>query len=318
MRSLLTSPLGLLIGLSLGALGGGGSVLAVPALVYAAGEGPRGATATSLLVVGLSALLGAVAHWRRGRVRVGPGLLFGLAGVGGSLVGSRLNSAVDPQVLLLAFSGLMLVAAWRMAVGRPTASPRLAVVPEPPAGDHHPALPAGSPLAASVAGGPRPTATLTLVPSGAATETAGPGSGLASAPVPRSPGRRHWRVDPGLVAAIAVAGTAVGFLTGFFGVGGGFVIVPALVLALRFEMPVAVGTSLLVIAVNSAVGILARLHSSGVDWHVAVPFTLLALVGSFVGERVAGRLRGDVLTRWFVALLVLVAGYTAARAALAL
>lgn len=275
MRALLTSPLGFLIGLSLGALGGGGSVLAVPALVYAAGEGAKGATTTSLLVVGISALLGAVAHGRRGRVRLGPGVLFGLAGVGGSLVGSHLNASVDPHVLLLAFSGLMVVAAWRMWSGKRATGPTPRVLV---------GVPSGGRVSSSVA----PARTV------------------------------DRRVDLRLVVSVLVAGSLVGFLTGFFGVGGGFVIVPALVLVLRYDMPVAVGTSLLVIAINSAVALLARLHGTGIDWRVAVPFTLLALVGSFVGERFAGRVRSEVLTRWFVGLLVAVATYTALRAGLAL
>ena len=120
MRGLLASPLGFLIGVSLGALGGGGSILAVPALVYGAGQGPKAATATSLLLVGTAALVGMGAHHRAGRVRVGTGVMFGLAGIGGSLAGSALNRGIDPNLLLLGFSLLILVAAWRMVVGCPT------------------------------------------------------------------------------------------------------------------------------------------------------------------------------------------------------
>src|SRR5690349_629041 len=120
MDALLASPLGLLIGFSLGAFGAGGSVLAVPALVYAAGETARGATTTSLLVVGAAALVGMLAHYRAGRVRVGVGASFGLAGVGGSVAGSTLNRHLDPNFLLLAFSVIVVIAAWRMLVGCPT------------------------------------------------------------------------------------------------------------------------------------------------------------------------------------------------------
>jgi uncharacterized membrane protein YfcA len=109
-----TSPLGFLIGLSLGTLGGGGSILAVPALVFGAGEDARAATTTSLLVVGATALVGMEGHLRAGRVRLASGLGFGLAGIGGSLGGSVLNRAAPSQVLLLAFAGLMVAAAWRM------------------------------------------------------------------------------------------------------------------------------------------------------------------------------------------------------------
>ena len=87
-----------------------------------------------------------------------------------------------------------------------------------------------------------------------------------------------------------LAGTAVGFLTGLFGVGGGFVIVPALTLVLGLSMPEAIGTSLLVIAINSAVALATRLGSSTIDWSVAMPFTVAAILGVLVGKRIADRL----------------------------
>jgi uncharacterized membrane protein YfcA len=111
---LLTLPLGLMIGVALGTLGGGGSILAVPALAYVVGLNPKGAVTTSLVVLGGAALGGLVGHWRAGRVRVAAGLWFGLAGGAGSLLGTQLNRAVNPDVLLVAFAGVMLLAAWRM------------------------------------------------------------------------------------------------------------------------------------------------------------------------------------------------------------
>ena len=102
-----------MIGLALGTLGGGGSILAVPALVYLVGLNPKGAVTTSLVVLG-GAALGLVGHWRAGRVRVAAGLWFGLAGGAGSLLGTQLNRAGNPDVLLVAFAGVMLLAAWRM------------------------------------------------------------------------------------------------------------------------------------------------------------------------------------------------------------
>jgi hypothetical protein len=121
-----------------------------------------------------------------------------------------------------------------------------------------------------------------------------------------------------VIAEIVVAGSVVGLLTGFFGVGGGFIVVPALVLVLRYEMPVAVGTSLLVIAINSGAALLARSHGAGIEWHVALPFAVAALLGVGVGERVATRVHSVVLARYFVILLVMVATYTALRSGLAL
>lgn len=265
MRALLASPLGFLIGISLGALGGGGSILAVPALVYAAGQSPKHATTTSLVLVGLTALIGIVPHWRAGRVRFAAGTIFGLAGVGGSLLGSHWNAAADPNVLLLAFAGLMLVAAygmWRRVHNAP--------------------------------------------------QTVGRSVGAAAAVVVSR------QIDANMVLKVVVAGSVVGFLTGFFGVGGGFVIVPGLVLALGFTMPEAIGTSLLVIAINSVVALSTRLHTGSIEWGTVVPFTVASLLGVIVGSRLASTRDSSSLQRWFVALLVIVAGYTAIRSGLAL
>jgi len=269
MRALLASPLGFLIGLSLGALGGGGSILAVPALVYAAGQSPKHATTTSLVLVAVTAVIGMVPHWRAGRVRFAAGAIFGLAGIGGSLLGSHWNKAANPDVLLLAFSGLMLVAAygmWRRVTGAPR------------------------------------TEMLQSVGAAAAT-TASPTS---------------VRIDPMTTLKVIVAGTIVGFLTGFFGVGGGFVIVPALVLALGFSMPEAIGTSLLVITINSAVALTTRLQAGAIEWGTVIPFTIASLLGVIVGSRLASTRDSSSLQRWFVGLLVIVAAYTAVRSGLAL
>ena len=289
MRSLFASPLGFLIGLSLGALGGGGSILAVPALVYAAGQTPKHATTTSLVLVAITSVIGIVPHWKAGRVRFASGTIFGVAGVGGSLLGSHWNKAVKPDALLLAFSGLMLVAAvamWRRtrAMARPT-----------PAG-------AGTGVALNSVG----AAASALDPLDDALDGDGP---LAGAP---------RRFDAATVAKVLVAGTIVGLLTGFFGVGGGFVIVPALVLALGFDMPEAVGTSLLVITVNSAVALATRLQAGSIEWGTVIPFTVASLIGVVVGTRLASTRNPRSLQQWFVGLLVLVALYTAVRSGLAL
>jgi uncharacterized membrane protein YfcA len=109
------------------------------------------------------------------------------------------------------------------------------------------------------------------------------------------------------VIVVAAAGTAVGFLTGLFGVGGGFVIVPALTLALGFTMPEAIGTSLLVITINALVALAARGGPGAVVWPVAVPFSVAALAGVATGVRAANHLPARTLLRWFAALLVGVA-----------
>jgi uncharacterized membrane protein YfcA len=279
-----SAPLGFLIGLSLGTLGGGGSILAVPALVYGAGEAAHAATTTSLIVVGSTALVGMVGHFRAGRVHLWAGLAFGLVGIGGSFLGSLLNRDVPGDVLLLAFSGLILVAAWRMR-------------------QHHTETPchARQQAAALRATGSDGSSSGSSVSSSTAHPdnhgaSTSPATSSASDPVQSaqtassSASSRHARATMDTVLRVVLAGTAVGFLTGFFGVGGGFVIVPALVLALGYDMPVAVGTSLLVIAVSSAEGLVFRLSSGGIDWRVALPFTAAGLIGVLLGgpDRRAG------------------------------
>ncbi|MDA8392801.1 MAG: sulfite exporter TauE/SafE family protein [Actinomycetota bacterium] len=306
MRALLASPLGFLIGLSLGALGGGGSILAVPVLVYVAGQGAKAATTTSLVVVGAISFGGMIAHWRAGRVKGGAGLVFGFAGVGGSLVGSALNRRVNPQVLLLGFAALMVVAAWRMLAsqkakkGTPASDPDDLPI-------HAQANVGAGALVAAPASHRSLSGTSGLAGSdGPVTVGGQPKSGVASQSFIQTAVR------------VVVVGTVVGFMTGFFGVGGGFVVVPGLVLALRFDMPVAVGTSLLVIVVNTIVALASRLATTGIPWGVAIPFTVSGLLGVALGNRLASKVSGPVLVRWFAALLVALAAYTAIRSGMAL
>ena len=284
--------LGVVIGISLGALGGGGSILTVPALVYLLGESPQTATTASLVIVGISAVVGALGHARAGTLRWVTGVVFGLLGVSASFLGTALNRQVAPNVLLLAFAGLMLVSAAAMLrrAGRPASPAAETALDDAGAG------PAASPLEA----GPGETG----------------GGGLATATRRRTV--RRPRLDTASVLKTVVAALVVGFLTGFLGVGGGFVIVPALVMALGLPMPVAVGTSLLVIALNSGAALLARPELGSLPWGIVVPFTLAAIVGSLLGRRVAARLPATVLTRAFAGLLVAVGAYVAIRSALAL
>ncbi|QOK22729.1 sulfite exporter TauE/SafE family protein [Janibacter indicus] len=254
-------PLGLAIGLSLGALGGGGSILAVPVLVHLLGQGPVAATTSSLVIVGITAALSLPAHHRAGRVRLGQGLTFGLLGVGGAVAGSAASRAVEPDVLMTAFAVLMTVVAVLML--------RRGTRPEPDLGPHEPIL--------------------TLNP--------------VTCACPR-------------LVKLVVAASLVGLLTGFLGVGGGFVVVPALVMVLGFPMPVAVGTSLLVIAVNSATSLVARFqHGAGdLDWPLILGFAAAAVVGSLLGSRVADRIPAHRLSRAFAVLVLGVAALTATQA----
>ena len=288
-------PVGLLIGLALGALGGGGSILTVPALVYLLGQSPHAATTGSLLIVGITALAGMAAHWRAGRVRVVQGLVFGILGVAGSYVGTRLSASVDPHVLLTAFAVLMLVAAvamFRRARSRDD-------------DDGH-----GRETYQEVGRADGWRAATPGLASGGVAVLDRPATSTATCPLP-SPTVRFATCR---AIKVVAAATVVGLLTGFFGVGGGFVIVPALVLALGFEMPVAVGTSLLVIAINSAVALAARLGGdTHLDWPLLGLFTLAAIAGSIAGHRVASKVDANKLTLAFTVLLITVAVYTTAR-----
>jgi len=258
VRALFASPLGFLIGLSLGALGGGGSILAIPALVYAAGQSPTHASATSLILVAITSLIGLLPHWQAGRVKALAGLLFGLAGIGGAIVGSAWSKGVDPDLLMLLFAGVMVAAGvvmWKRSRPCPDCAPEVT---------------------------------------------------------------RPLHADVPTVLKVLLAGSFVGLLTGFFGVGGGFVIVPMLVLALGFSMPDAAGTSLIVIIINSVVALGTRLQAGNVEWKVVIPFVVASLAGVISGSRLAGRRDSRQLQRWFVGLLAVVAVYTAVRSAAAL
>jgi uncharacterized membrane protein YfcA len=134
-------------------------------------------------------------------------------------------------------------------------------------------------------------------------------AGEAAAPL------AHQGPGLGLVMHTVAAATAVGLLTGFFGVGGGFAVVPALVLALGFPMPAAVGTSLLVISINSATALIARYSTgafSDVNWAVVGVFAAMAAAGSLLGARASSRVDERRLTGAFVVLLLAIAGYLAA------
>ena len=272
---ILALPAGLAVGVSLGALGAGGSILTVPILVYLLGRSAHQATTISLIVVGAAALVGALAHARAGRVRLGPGLAFGLLGAAGSVLGSKAGAGVNPNLLLLAFAALMATAAAAML-----------------ARSRH--LGRGAVKSQAVKG--------SVESEGAAARCAG--AGLTGA----------------CAVKITVAATAVGLLTGFFGVGGGFVVVPVLVLVFGYETATAIGTSLLVIAVNSAAALATRLGDGrvGLDAPLLTAFLAAAIAGTVLGRRYAARLNPRLLAMAFSGLLVVLALYISTRSVIAL
>jgi uncharacterized membrane protein YfcA len=225
-----------LIGLSLGLLGGGGSILTVPVLVYMMGFAAKPAIAMSLPVVGATSLLGAVIHWRLGNVRLATAALFGAITMVGAYIGAKGAVFVSGSLQLLLLSAVMLIAAALMF---------------------------------------RP---------------ARPRDGVAD---------RDARL--GLLVPVALG---VGLLTGVVGIGGGFLVVPALVLLAGVPMRQAVGTSLVVIAMNSASGFVGYLGTVSIDWAFLAGFTALAVVGMLVGIAASRKVPQAALRRGFAAFLI--------------
>lgn len=285
--ALIAVALGVAVGLVLGVLGGGGAILTVPALVYLLGMPASEATAASLVIVGVAAATSSLTHARAGAVHWGTALVFVAVGVPATVAGAALNHQAPPTVVLVSFAVVMLASAAAMV---------------------HRTLKRRAPTASE-----RPEDRAALV---GTIESELPVSGASSTEAMvavRAPTRAAARP---LVAArrrravqVALAGLLVGLLTGFLGVGGGFVIVPALVLALGLSLPVAVGTSLVVIALNSGVSLLARASTAHFDWAIIVPFSLGAVAASFAGRPLAARLSPRAASLSFAGLLVLVAAY---------
>lgn len=232
--------LGALVGLSLGLLGGGGSILTVPIFVYVMGFDPKESIAMSLAVVGAVSLFGAVGHWRAGNVNLRVALVFGAVAMAGTYLGARLAVYFSGASQLILFAVVMLLAAWFMF--RPSKVR---------------------------AEGPAP-------------------AGVAQMPL----------------ALIAAEGLAVGVVTGLVGVGGGFLIVPALVLLGKVPMKQAVGTSLLVIAMKSAAGFLGYLGQVQVAWGFMTVFTAVAVGGILLGTYLVRFVPQAALQRAFAVFLV--------------
>jgi uncharacterized membrane protein YfcA len=238
--------LGLVIGALVGLLGGGGSILAVPALVYAAGQDLPQAVATSLLVVGITALVALLPRLRKGQIAWRIALMFGAAGIATAFAGAAVNRLLPPEVVLGLFAAVMIGAGIRMLSEKPAA--------------------------------------------GAACATDG--------------GRVNWRR---CLPRTLAGGLVVGFLTGLLGVGGGFLIIPVLVVVLGLTMETAIGTSLLIVTVNSAAGFAAHAGDAPLDVPVTVAFTAAAVVTALVAGRLASRLDTARLRRWFAYLVLTVA-----------
>jgi len=241
----LSLALALVIGVSLGLLGSGGSIITLPVLVYAAGVPVASAVGMSLAIVGGTSAVGALLKHRQGLVHLPAATLFGITGMAGAVAGAQFTRLVSPAVLMLIFALLMGVIAVRMLARR---------------GDE------------------------------------------AVEPLPNC---RPLRCG--------AAGLGVGVLTGFLGVGGGFLVVPAMILFARLPMATAIGTSLAVIAANSAAGLVGHLRHGGFDGPLALAFLGSALLGMAGGVRLGGRLPATTLRRVFGWFVLATAGFVIAK-----
>ncbi|HZJ04064.1 MAG TPA: TSUP family transporter [Nocardioidaceae bacterium] len=266
---------GALIGLSLGALGGGGSIMAVPVLVYLLGQSPAQATTGSLVVVGATSLIAAVAAHRAGNVLLGRGLVFGLVAIGGAAAGAKASVHVPEDILLAAFATLMLLVgglmAWRqLRHHRGHRGHR-------DSGHRHAARPTlDDPI-------------ITFSPTFACQ-------------CPRA-------------LKVLITATAVGLLTGFLGVGGGFLVVPALLLALTLPMEYAAGTSLVVITITSISALAVRAGTgASPDWGPVLTLTAASAVAAVAGAQLAERVDTNRLQGALTVLVLAVAVYTTTQA----
>ncbi|MEW5891783.1 MAG: sulfite exporter TauE/SafE family protein [Pseudomonadota bacterium] len=244
-------------GMVLGVFGSGGSIIALPALMYLLHVAPKSAIAMSLGVVAVTASLSAYDHWRRGNVDVRVSLVFGLFGVAGTFAGARLGVVTPVTVQLTLFALVMYAAAWRMLKPAPVVQGSAGVV------------------------------------------STGGSAALAGCRDFFSPCMGH----------IALHGIGVGVLTGLVGVGGGFLIVPALVLLSGIPMRKAVGTSLAIVATKSYAGFAGYAGEVAVDYALMASFTAVTILGSLLGSRLAARISQDMLKRAFAVFLVFVASY---------
>lgn len=248
------------IGLSLSLIGGGGSVLALPILVYVMGVPPKSAIPMTLVIVGSVSLLALIPHTQQGNVNIKKALLFGAATMLGAFLGARLALLpwVSATFQMLLFAVLMGLAAVFMIRKTTKADPARAAQP------------------------------------------AIPGADLSLYPEPVCKYCWLWMLTEGL---------GVGILTGLVGVGGGFAIVPALVLLGNTPMREAIGTSLLIVALNSLAGFLGYIGQVPLDWRLMLSFMMAAGVGTLLGGQLSGRVKAHQLQRGFGYFLLAVAAF---------
>ena len=246
----------LCIGISLGLIGGGGSILAVPTLVYVMGVPPKSAIAMSLAIVGTVSLLGVIPHWKLGNVQLKTAAMFGLSTMLGAYAGAKIATFpfITGTLQMLLFAIMMLLAAIFMM----------------------------------------------RKSSGTSSSSSVEKLDLELYPQPVCKYCWLWLISEGI---------GVGILTGLVGVGGGFAIVPALVLLAKVPMKQAIGTSLLVIVLNSSAGFLGYLGTVAIDWQLTLSFIFAASLGIFLGAYLAKFVQARHLQKAFAYFLLVMSGF---------
>ncbi len=236
----------LLIGLSLGLIGGGGSILTIPVLVYLFHIQPTLATGYSLFIVGCSSLAGAYKNYRRGNINFKAAFYFGIASIITVVLIRKFVVPVIPEDLFM--------------IGNFTVTKSLATM----------LLFAVVMILASL--------------------------NMIKKPVSAN---GHDEGQPIHLQKALIRGVEVGILTGFLGAGGGFLIIPVLIFSFHLPMKKAIGTSLLIIAMNSLCGFAGDLFHQHFDWMLLLPLTAIAVTGTFIGRRLGQDIQGDKLKKWF-------------------
>lgn len=273
MSLLLPIVVGICVGIIVGLLGAGGGILSVPILVYLLGQSPHNAAAGSLLIVGATSLIALIG--RRKEVHWKQGAVFGALSITGSFIGSFLNSLVSPNLLMYLFSSLLVIVAGLMF--RKAAKEK------------------------NAAGGKQQKKSSN--PDGNNQVWNQPPQENENSPSSKSR-LHHW-------ITIIVAAVLIGVLTGFFGVGGGFAVVPALTLIMHFDMKEASATSLLVMVIASLAGLAARMGTAiQIDYLSVLPFAFASMIGGPIGASLTRKTKSTTLTFLFALLLLLVAVYT--------
>ncbi len=273
MPAMLPILYGVVVGLTLGLTGGGGSIFAVPLLVYGVGVGPHQAVAISLAAVGATAAIGAIHRLRRGEVEIGVGLIFAAAGSLGTPVGAWIGARLSAGLLLLVFAGLMLFIAARMW-RRASKSPEESRIVRASTWDDD--------------------------------DTSGPAC--------RHDPTGRLRLTDKCTIAMSVVGLVTGILSGLLGVGGGFIIVPALMFFSTLGVYRAVATSLLVITIVGAAGLISHLAAgNALDLSLTATFVVGGAIGMGLGTKLSLRLSGPALQRLFSAAILVLACFILAK-----